>query len=72
MQDRERSILEAVDYRIAVSRFESAFAACERLDLDDRHLLLREIATRLIQRLPSEPLGERLPPKVAEIEYSHS
>jgi len=58
MDDRKRSIGEALDYRIAVRRFESAFEACARLPHTDQQLLLREIAKRVSQRQQPVPEPE--------------
>lgn len=54
MNDHTQSFLETLDYRIAVSRFESAFEECDRLVQNDRLSLLREIAGRIVQEMPRE------------------
>jgi hypothetical protein len=59
MGDPKRSFVETLDYRIAESRFESAFEACERLPQDDQQLLLRQIAERIIQHMAIVPSDER-------------
>jgi hypothetical protein len=51
MRDRKRSHLEELDYHIAVSRFESAFEACTRLQDDDRELLLRDMAQQMLSQV---------------------
>ena len=56
VRQRERSWAEAAEYQIVLLGVESAFEACERLHQDDRLLLLKEIATRLLQRLSSAAL----------------
>lgn len=51
--DRKHSQLEGLDYRIAVSRFESAFEACTRLQEDDRELLLTTMAQQMLSQFGS-------------------
>jgi hypothetical protein len=72
MDDRERSFEEKLVYRRAASRFESAFEACEQLSQDDRQLLLKEIAVRILQQLPMAPSDERTAPKVVGIEIKQT
>ena len=47
---------ETLVYRIAARMFESAFAACERLDEAHQQLLLREIGKRIVKKIsPAAP-----------------
>jgi hypothetical protein len=55
MGDRKQFHLEEIDYRIAVSRFESAFEACTRLQDDDREALLRDMARRMLSQVTHQP-----------------
>ena len=50
----DRSSAQTLDYRIAVGRFKSALEASERLSEDDRELLLKDIARRILQQLPAK------------------
>jgi hypothetical protein len=55
MDYRKRSWAEAAEYQIVLLQVESALEACERLHHVDRLLLLKEIASRLLQRLSNGP-----------------
>jgi hypothetical protein len=69
MDDRKRSSAEAtIEYQRALLRFESAFEACERLPRDDRLVLFKEIAVRLLQRLPNAASKEQKVVQVTGIE----
>lgn len=72
MNDRERSFEEKLAYRIAARRFESAFEACQQLTQDDRQLLLKEIAERVLEQLPNAPSERQTAPKVLGIEIKES
>ena len=50
------------------SKLQSALEACERLPHDDRLLLLKEIATRLLQRLSNAPSKVQKEVQVESIE----
>jgi len=54
MDDHKRDFSEELDYRIALRRFESAFEACQRLPDEDRESLLRDIARKILQQVPSD------------------
>jgi hypothetical protein len=43
---------KSLSYRMALRRFDSAFADCDRLAEAEKHLLLREIGMRLLERMP--------------------
>jgi hypothetical protein len=64
MREHKLSFVGTLDYRIAASRFESAFEAWERLPHDDRLSLLREFAGRIVQEMPRE----RPAPNVIDME----
>jgi hypothetical protein len=68
MDDRKRSWAEAAEYQIVLLQVESALEACERLRRDDRLLLLKEIATRLLQRLSDAPSKVQKEVQVESIE----
>lgn len=72
MEDRVRSFEKQLAYRIAARRFKSAFDACQQLSEDDRQLLLKEIAERILQILPKAPAAEQSVPKVLGIEIKQS
>ena len=63
---------EAFDYRIAVRRFESAFEACDRLVQEDRELLLRQIAERVLGSLPNPTSQKQKTVEIVGIEIKHS
>jgi len=70
--DHDRSFGRNIDYRIAVRMFESAFQACERLPDEDKQLLFREVAKRLLDQIPNnrseEPTTEPTAVKILGIE----
>ena len=68
MDDRKRSWAEAAKYQIVLLQVESALGACERLPHDDRLSLLKEIATRLLQRLSNAPSKVQKEVQVESIE----
>ena len=68
MDYRKRSWAEAAEYQIVLLQVESALAACERIPHDDRLLLLKEIATRLLQRLSNAPSKAQKEAQVESIE----
>ena len=72
MDERKRSFDEALEYRIAVRRFESAFEAYERLPHEDRQLLLTEVAKRVLRQLPHAPPEGQRAVKVIGIEIKQS
>jgi len=72
MGDRKRSFGEALEYRVAVRRFASAFEACEHLPLSDRQLLLKDIANRIFQQLSAAPPEEQKAVKVTGITIKQS
>ena len=68
MDDRKRSWAEAAEYQIVLLQVKSALEACERLPHDDRLLLLKKIATRLLQRLSNAPSKVQKEVQVESIE----
>jgi hypothetical protein len=72
MDESKRSFKEAFDYRIAVRRFESAFEACDRLLQQDRESLLRQIAERALDRLPTPRSQKQKTVEIVGIEIEHS
>jgi hypothetical protein len=72
MDDRKRSREEALEYRIVVRLFASAFEACGRLPLADQQLSLREIAKRAGQQLPAAPPEEENAVKVIGVQIKQS
>jgi hypothetical protein len=72
MADSKRSFKDALDYRIALRRFESAFEACERLVAEDRELLLRQIAERALGQLPKATAQKPKTVEIVGIEIKHS
>ena len=72
MDESKRSFKEALDYRIAVRRFESAFEACDRLVQEDRELLLRQIAERVLGSLPNPTSQKQKTVEIVGIEIKHS
>jgi hypothetical protein len=72
MDDHKRSFEEKLAYRIAARRFESAFEACQQLPQDDRQLLLKEIAERILPQLANTHSEGRSAPKVLGIEIKES
>jgi len=72
MDERKRSFEEVLEYRVAVRRVESAFEACERLPYEDRQLLLKKIAERVLQQLPNALSEEQKAVKVIGIEIKPS
>jgi hypothetical protein len=51
MDDRKRSVLEEFEYDLAVRSFGSAFETCDRLPAEDQHLVLKDVAKRVAERL---------------------
>jgi hypothetical protein len=49
MTVRDRSILEQLEYDLAVRYFASAFEACERLPTVDQQLVLKDVAKRVTE-----------------------
>jgi hypothetical protein len=72
MDDHKRTFEEKLAYRIAARRFESAFEACQQLSQDDRQLLLKEIAERILPQLGNTHSEGRIAPKVLGIEIKES
>lgn len=72
MDNRIRSFEEKMAHRTATRRFESAFEALEQLPQDDRQLLLREVAERIVQQLRNAPSEEPKGPKVVGIAIERS
>ena len=72
MDESKRSFKEALDYRIAVRRFKSAFEACDRLVQEDRELLLRQMAEQALGCLPIPTSQEQKTVEVVGIEIKHS
>jgi THUMP domain-containing protein len=71
MDDSSRSFREALEYRIAVRLFNSAFEACNRLSQSDRDALLKEIAKRVLDNLPQvHSKNEQNPAKIVGIEIT--
>jgi hypothetical protein len=65
MDECESKDLKALRYRIAARQFEFALESCERLPREDQELLLREVAGRILQQLPTA-LQRKVP--IAEFE----
>jgi predicted metal-dependent hydrolase len=59
---------KTLEYRIAARQFETAFEACERLPDNDKELLLREVAARLLKQLRIDTVKEEPTVKVVGIE----
>jgi hypothetical protein len=53
---------------MAVRMFESAFQACERLPDEDKLLLFREVAKRLLHQIPNNRSEEPTAVKIVGIE----
>ena len=68
MDNRKRCWAEAAEYQIVLLQVKSALEACERLHRDDRLLLLKEIASRLLQRLSNAPSKVQKEVQVESIE----
>lgn len=60
----QRFSQESLSYRMALRLFDSAFAACERLPYEEQEALIREIGTRLLQRMPKSAVTAEPPPAV--------
>jgi hypothetical protein len=56
MDDRERSVSEELDYRLATRYFASAFEHFDRLPADDQQSLLQEINNQISKRLAAAAL----------------
>jgi len=66
--DDRRAFKEKWEYRAAVRRFQSAFEAAERLAEAERALLLKEVASWLLQNLPNVISEERETARVVGVE----
>jgi hypothetical protein len=72
MEDHKRHFGENLAYRIAARRFESAFEACQQLSENDRQLLLKKTAERILHFLPKTPAAKQSAPKVLGIKIKQS
>jgi hypothetical protein len=71
MDDSSKSFREALEYKIAIRLFNSAFEACNRLSQSDRDVLLKEIAKRVLDNLPQvHSKKEQNPAKIVGIEIT--
>lgn len=58
MTEREHNFTEVLGERIARRMFEFAFEACDRLPAAKKEQVLRDMADRILQRIPSVPTAE--------------
>lgn len=69
MDDDRAAFKEAWKYRAALRRFQSAFEAAEGLAEAERQLLLEQVASWLLQHIPT---GWSEEPKTAEVVASET
>jgi hypothetical protein len=60
----EHADQKSFSYRMALRRFDSAFAECDRLAEVEKHLLLREVGIRLLERMPQSNVTAASPREV--------
>lgn len=53
----ERPHQESWSYRMAIRLCDSAFATCDRLPHEEQQSLVREIGSRLLQRIPKADIA---------------
>ena len=58
VDDDKAAFREAWKYRVAVRRFQSAFAAVEGLAEPERQLVLEQVANWLLRHMPNVPSEE--------------
>jgi hypothetical protein len=61
MSGQKREFEETLAFRVAKRMFESSFAACEKLPEAEQQVLMREIAKRVLAKIPS-PATEMVKP----------
>ena len=68
MSGQKQNPEETLAFRVAKRMFESSFAACERLPEAEQQVLMREIATRLLKKIPQPPTETVKPIRVVGIQ----
>jgi hypothetical protein len=68
MSGQKRESEETLAFRVARRMFESSFAACERLPEAEQQVLMREVAKRVLGKIPQSPTETVKPIQILGIE----